>query len=40
MPRQNKKYVYFIGWLIFNKPQPNLYSGDTCVGPTGEERFR
>ena len=29
-----------ICWLIFKKPQPNLYSGDTCVGPTGEERFR
>ena len=31
MPRQNKKYMYFICWLIFNKPQPNLYRQGTLV---------
>ena len=25
----------FIYWLIINKPQPNLHSRDTCLGPEG-----
>ena len=27
------KEKYFICWFIINKPQPNLLSGDTCLGP-------
>ena len=29
------KEKYFICWFIINKPQPNLLSGDTCLGPEG-----
>ena len=29
------KEKYFICWFIINKPQPNLHSGDTCLGPEG-----
>ena len=26
---------YLIYWLIINNPQPNLHSGDTCLGLEG-----
>ena len=29
------KGKYFIYWLIIKKPEPSLYSGDTCVSPKG-----
>ena len=29
------KEKYFICCFIINKPQPNLLSGDTCLGPEG-----
>ena len=30
------KILYCLSWLIINKPQPNLYSGDTCLGRSRE----
>ena len=35
IPRQNKRFKYFIFYLIVNKPQPNLHAGNTCLGSGG-----
>ena len=32
------KNIYFIFWLT--KPQPNLHTGDTCLGPKGVPEYR
>ena len=38
--RSKIKTIYFLCWLIINKPQPKLFSGDTFLGPESvpEER--